>query len=170
MNPDMYRNVSKIRSMDIARTTHYQLEEGIEFYIRPMDPFVAMTLLGDMIKVASPILGAVTTVVTGKKDAKLTDLLDADISAVFGSVAQNIDGDTLSSLVKRILNGQYISVRIEDHEPERLNAELNAMIFTGNVQDMFLLVAEVLKINYGGFTKLFDSLSGNGQGLLKSLT
>lgn len=152
----------------------YEYTQGDNlFYIRPMDPFSSVNLLGDLTKTLSPIAGkASAAAVGGDKGKGKQSILDAELNAasiegIFTAIAENVDGAKIESLLKRILNEQYISVRVSGQEAVRLTREVIAELFTGNAQDMLMLAFEVLKVNYGGFTKLFRSLSGSVPGLLK---
>ena len=84
-----------------------------------------------------------------------------------------IDGDKLEKLMKKLLLGGHITVEITNEEGEidgeRLNEDLANEIFCGDVQDMFLLCFQVIKLNFNGFFKKFATLSGKA-GLAKGKT
>lgn len=152
---------------------HEYIQGDSVFYIRPLDPFLSVNLLGDLTKTLSPIAGKASAAAVGgdkgkgKQSIFDTELNAASIEGIFTAIAENVDGAKIESLIKRILNEQYVSVRLPGQEAVRLTREVIAELFTGNAQDMLMLAFEVLKVNYGGFTKLFRSLSGNVPDLLK---
>lgn len=136
------------------------------FYIRPFDPFQSIRLLGDLQKLVSPVIGNVFSSLGGESSEKSdVSIMDKkiDMGAVekaFAALAEHVDGQKLESMAMRILDKNYVSVSIDGAEPVRLGqAQINEL-FTGNVTDMLILIVEVLRVNYGDFTKLFGSLSG----------
>jgi len=142
------------------------------FYLRPMDPFLSINLLGELTKTLSPIAGKASSAVLGEGGKEGKSIFEQELNArsiegIFTAIAENVDGPKIESLMKKLLNEQYISVKMPGQEPVRLTREAIAELFTGNPQNMLLLALEVIKVNYGGFTRLFGSLSGSVQGLLK---
>jgi hypothetical protein len=78
------------------------------------------------------------------------DNTEAFASAV-ERISKSLDGDSLVDLAKRVLNPEYISVIIDNQQPEKLEeATLNRA--TDNVFDVVSLIIEVLRFNY---TELF---------------
>lgn len=142
--------------------------QDVKFYIRAMDPWGAMRLLGDLQKVIGPIIGKIAGVFTGGSDkkVKVEDIVNSDISSfsvedIFGCIAENIDGDKLEKYMKRILDSKYIAYKTRDmDDPLKLNDGSITQVFSGNLTGMYKLAWEVLKHNYGDFFSTFSNLSG----------
>ncbi len=165
---------------DGGKVTEFE-QNGNTFYVRPMDPFTSLKLLGDLQRLVSPVIGNVFSAFnTGKhgeetaegetgaegEEAEKISILDNDIdmSAIekaFSALAQHVDGQKLEAMSVRILDKDYVSVSIDGSGAVRLGkAQINEL-FTGNISGMLTLIVEILKVNYGDFTELFKSLSGN---------
>lgn len=149
--------------------------DGVTFYIRPMDPFEAVKLMGDLQKVISPIIGKVTEVFyankkdkDGKEEKKMniedlinSDMASANVGAIFNALADNIDGDNLQLFLKRILDSRYIAFKTyEMKDAQKLDTGIISEVFGGNLSGMYRLAWEVLLHNYGDFLSIFSSLSG----------
>lgn len=172
---------------DGGKVTEFK-QNGNVFYIRPMNPFLSLRLLGDLQKLVAPVVGNIFAAFGDKKDKKKDEkqevaeaeskeekgLFDRDfdmaaVEKTFTAIAEHIDGDKIEKMCSRILDKDYIAVSIDGREAEPLGrAQLNEL-FTGNITDMFILVVEVLKVNYQDFTKLFKSLSGNAAVLKRGI-
>jgi len=154
---------------DGGKVTEFE-QNGNVFYIRPLDPFTSLKLLGDLQKLVSPIIGNVFSAMGNKsgseEEQEKISVMDKniDVGAVekaFAALAEHVDGQKLESMAMRILDKNYVSISIDGADTTRLDKPQINELFTGNVSDMLMLIVEVLKANYGDFTKLFNALSGN---------
>lgn len=150
---------------DGGKITEFE-QNGNTFYIRPFDPFTSLKLLGDLQKLVSPIIGNVFSSFGGESEKADVHIMDKkiDMAAVekaFAALAEHVDGQRLEAMAMRILDKNHVSVSIDGAETTRLDKPQINELFTGNVSDMLMLIVEVLRANYGDFTKLFKSLSGN---------
>lgn len=155
---------------DGGKITEFE-QNGNIFYIRPFDPFLALKLLGDLQKLISPVIGNVFSAFGEDGEKSNAGIIDKNIDMcavekAFAALAEHVDGQKLEAMALRILDKNYVSVGIDGCETVRLDKPQISELFTGNVSDMLLLIVEVLMVNYGDFTKLFKSLSGNA-GVLK---
>lgn len=149
---------------DGGKVTEFE-QNGNTFFIRPLDPFTSLKLLGDLQKLVSPIIGNVFSSLGGPGEKSDISVMDKsiDVGAVekaFAALAEHVDGQKLEAMALRILDRNHVSVSIEGAETTRLDKPQINELFTGNVSDMLMLIVEVLKANYGDFTKLFGNLSG----------
>lgn len=149
---------------DGGKITEFEQNDNT-FYIRPFDPFTSLKLLGDLQKLVSPVIGNVFSSFNGGSEKSDVSIMDKkiDMAAVekaFAALAEHVDGQKLESMAMRILDKNYISVSIDGAETTRLDKPQINELFTGNVSDMLMLIVEVLKVNYGDFTRLFGNLSG----------
>lgn len=118
------------------------------FYIREMDPFKALALLGDLQKTFLPALSAAFGT-----NAKATDILNQqiDMSKLLMTLSNSIDGEILVNSIQRILNGEFISVEIGSNKPVKLDKAILMQIYKGDLFGMASLAFEVLKVNYSSF-------------------
>lgn len=131
-----------------------------KFVIMPFSAFKAANISGELATVLSPVFGALLKV-SNKKN--IGDI-DVDSAAQAISSNANINGDKLEKLMKKLLLGDNISVEFKSEEGEidikHLDLDLANEIFCGEVQDMFKLCFEVIKVNYSGFFEKLLNRSG----------
>lgn len=142
------------------------------FYIRPMDPFKALDLLGDLQKAFLPAIGAAFGKVDlgaqegEAKAATLSSLLrqEIDISGGLVQMSTAINGVSLSNFLQRILDSDFIAYSQNGGEAKKLDKAAKATIFQGNLSGMFALAWQVLRVNYADFFTMLPGLSGAGAG------
>lgn len=133
------------------------------FYIKPFPAFKAANLTGELASVLSPLIGAIAPLVGDG------DLMDVDVNKAAEALSTStvINGDRLEALMKKLLLGGNIVIEYEDEEGERqqdvLDKDLADEVFCGNVQDMFVLCAHVIKLNFNGFFEKLATLSGKAE-------
>ena len=137
---------------------------GYNFYIKPFAAFKAANLTGELASVLAPLLGALAPLVSDQKEGSLMDI-DAAQAAEALSNCTNISGDKMEKLMQKLLLGGHIVVELPDEEgetkAERLDMDIANEIFCGEVQDMFILCFEVVKVNFRGFfSKIADRFGG----------
>lgn len=153
------------------------------FYIRPFSAFVAANISGELSAVIAPLLGSLGPLLGdtdvnaaaqqlepdfGKdKAAVAADVLNMDVEKIMPVLAtafSSISGDKFEHLMKRLLvDNQNISVEgeVTDGSTKILSKDLADEIFCGELQDMFILCFEVIKVNFGGFFRKLASQFGN---------
>lgn len=140
------------------------------FYIRPFPAFTAANISGELTQLAAPIVGAVAPMFTSDdgKDGKgsVENFMDSDLDdalPAFSKAFASLSGDKFERLMKKLLvDSKNISVSggtIED--TEWLDTNLANEIFCGEVQDMFILCFEVIKVNFSGFFKKISGRFGS---------
>lgn len=137
-----------------------------KFYIRPIPPFEAITLLGNIQKLIGPSIGKVIAAIFSGEKAEGQSLLNRKIdgnmiAGAFQELAQYVDGPKLQTITRDILNPQYISVSIGGREAIRLEEGTANEVFTGNIGGIFLLIGKVLEVTYGDFFGKVASLTGS---------
>ena len=150
--------------MIMGETVQKQVGENI-FYIRPISPFKAIGLLGDIQKLIGPALGkGLASFTNGGGDAK--SLLDRKVDGsmlaeAFEALAEHVDGAKLENMVRRILDQQFVAVQMpQDDTPARLTEAKANEVFLGCPGDMFAVIAAVLEATYGDFFGKLTSLTG----------
>lgn len=145
------------------------------FYIRPFSAFTAANISAELTSVLSPMVGSVGAII-GKVDASgaedsvyLADIMNLDmekalpaLAAAFGSLS----GDRMEKLMLRLLvDNKNIAVEGEatDGRTVQMSKDLADEVFCGEVQDMFILCYEVIKVNYGNFFKKLVAQFGRQQ-------
>lgn len=148
-----------------------------KFYIRPFPAFVAANISGELAAVIAPMLsgisgliGNLNTDATADGNIENFNIMDADIDKALPSFANafsSLSGDKFERLMKKLLiNSDNISVEgpCTQNLVKRMDMDLANEIFCGEVQDMFVLCFEVIKVNFGGFFKKLGPLFGRLQG------
>lgn len=136
---------------------------GYKFHIFPFPAFKAANMSGELISVLGPAIGSILTLL-GNDENEGSNLLDVNLEksapAIAGAFA-SINGDKIEGLLKRLLiSGRNITVELEDGEAVYLNEDCLNEIFCGAVEGMYVLAFHVIRTNFGGFFKKFESLSG----------
>ena len=141
------------------------------FYIRPFGAFAAANISGELAAVLSPIIaglaplfGGLDTEDGGGDASKLLDMDIEDAMPALGDALSTISGDKVERMVKRLLiDQQNISVQGVDADGNivLLDKDLADELFCGDLQDMFVLCFEVIKLNFKGFFKNVGTRSGS---------
>jgi len=118
----------------------FQLDNGNKFYIRRYDAFLSVEILGEVQKCLVLPLTAIL-------EAKDTTINLESFNSVIEKASKSLDGPTLVSMTKLVLNPNFISVSIDNGEPQRLEeGPLNLAV--DGVFDVIALFVEVLVYNY----------------------
>jgi hypothetical protein len=136
------------------------------FYISPMDPFLALELLGDLQKTFLPAIGAAfgkSDMSEEKKNVTMADLLSRkiDIQSALIQLSGAINGINLKNMLQRILNSDYIRYE-QNGDVKKLDKVALMSIYNGNLSGMFELAWKVLQVNYADFFTMFPGPSGLG--------
>lgn len=150
----------------MSNVTEY-VQGDYTFYIRPMDPFKALDLLGDLQKAFLPAIGAAFGkggIGNGKKDVTMADLLskEIDLQSALMHLSGAINGTNLKNTLQRILNSEYVSYSISG-EAKRFDTAAQTAIFQGNLSGMFALAWKVLQVNYADFFTMLPIPSGQAE-------
>jgi hypothetical protein len=133
--------------------------DGTTFYIRPFAAFVAANLSGEMAGVIAPLLSGLSPLIGSENES----MMDVDIDKALPGIAEgfsSFSGDKLELIMKKLLT-RYKNITAElDGDAQILTEDVVNEIFCGNVQDMFILAAEVIRVNFKGFFEKFGGLSG----------
>jgi len=133
------------------------------FYVRPFGAFKAANLSGEVFSLLMPILISIAPVVmkgraktgTAEEMASVLDVSAEEIAPHLANATAGISGDKLELLLRKLLiENNNISVELDGKEgPQPLDKDLANEIFCGDIQDMFILAFDVIKVNYSGFFK-----------------
>lgn len=145
------------------------------FYIKPFPAFTAANISGDLAALVAPMIGALAPLVGG--DTKTTGeavsgIMDTDIEDALPTITKafsSLSGSQFERLMKKLLiDSENVSVEGEatDGQVKIMNYDLANEVFCGELQDMFILCFEVLKLNFGGFFKKLGAQFGGLQGLM----
>lgn len=149
-----------------------------KFFIRPFPAFVAANISGELAAVIGPMLSGISGLIGNLDTSSIAagknenfNIMDADIDKAlpsFTNAFSSLSGEKFERLMKKLLIiNDNISVEgpCTQNTVKRLDLDLANEVFCGDVQDMFILCFEVIKVNFGGFFKKFGLLFGNLQGL-----
>lgn len=122
----------------------FKLDNGNVFYIRRFDAFLSLRVLGEVQK---KFLVAFTSLMEANDKSIGQEAQERNLFKAIDNVSKSLDGDSIVSLVKQVLNPEFISVVVEGEPPEKLDeGMLNRA--TESLYDVIALVFEVLKVNY----------------------
>lgn len=133
------------------------------FYLKPFPAFVAVNISGELAAILTPMLGGIATLLGTKSDwtEGSVDIMDVEIEDALPALSQafsGLSGDKFERLMKKLLiDHKNISVEGETTEGnvKLLTYDLANEVFCGDVQDMYILCFEVIRLNFKGFfTKL----------------
>ena len=151
------------------------------FYIRPFPAFVAANISGDLAALVTPMLASLAPLFEDKKEDGTTepkefDIMNLDVAQALPAVSSafsGLNGATFEKLMRKLLtdNGN-ISVECEatDNNVKLMDYDTANAVFCGEIQDMFILCFEVIRINFGSFFKKLVSRFGGLQGAIDKLT
>lgn len=144
------------------------------FYIRPFGAMTASKMTGDLAALVTPMLGAVAPLIGKQLNTEDSGLLDIDVSdlgPILSNAFSSLTGDNLERMMSQLLidhkNIHFDST--ESREVKLLNRDELDEIFCMELQDMFLLAFEVLKLNYSGFFRKLASRYGGPDKILEKL-
>lgn len=142
------------------------------FYIKPFPAFTAANISGDLASLVAPMLSSLAPLLgeTPKTTkAAVSGLLDADVEEALPLVTKafsGLSGNQFERLLRKLLiDSENVSVEGEttDGQTMIMSYDLANEVFCGEIQDMFVLCFEVLKLNFSGFFKKLGALFGGQQ-------
>ncbi len=140
------------------------------FYIKPFAAFTAVNISGDLAAIATPLLGGLAALLgtggqEGQEDQKnVMDVQVEDALPVLTQAFKGISGDSFERLMKKLLiNHENISVEGDSTEGKvkLLTYDLANEVFCGDVQDMYILCFEVIRLNFKGFFSKISAQFGD---------
>ena len=148
------------------------------FFIKPFPAFTAVNISGELVSTLSPLLSGVVAAVgnddgKGGEGAEKKNILDADVNEALPTITSafsSISGDKFERLMKKLLiDSKNISVESEatDGDVKLLTYDLANEVFCGDVQDMYILCFEVIRLNFKGFFSKIGDRFGDLKGLLQ---
>lgn len=149
------------------------------FYIKPFPAFTAANISGDLAALAAPMIGALAPLVGNEPKTTgeaVSGIMDTDIEDALPTITKafsSLSGSQFERLMKKLLiDSENISVEGEatDGQTKIMSYDLANEVFCGELQDMFVLCFEVLKLNFGGFFKKLGAQSGGLRGLIQKGT
>lgn len=154
--------------MKRMEVTEKQIGENT-FYLRPFPAFTAANISGELASLITPMISGLAPVFAGKSMDQVMTMEIEDAMPAFSDAFSALSGDKVERMMKKLLvDHKNISVDTpETGKTEVLNLDLANEVFCGDVQDMFLLCFEVIKINFSGFFKKLGAQFGDLRGLMK---
>lgn len=154
------------------------------FYIKPFPAFTSANISGELAKLLAPIVGSLATLLGGSKEKETKEkdesgsinMLDMNIEdalSAFVEALSGLDGDQIEGMMKKLLiTNKNISVEgpVTEGSAKVLTMDLANEIFCGELQDMYILCFEVVKINFGGFFRKLGGQFGSLQEAIQTRT
>ena len=141
---------------------------GIKYHIRPFPAFKAANISGELANMLLPFFGAVAGAIDTNEEGKDISLTDIDVGTAVEAISRTVslNGGDVEGMMRKLLLGGHISVRdisddsgqVVDTQP--LTEDLANELFCGELQDMYKLCYEVIKVNFNGFFMKLAALSG----------
>ena len=128
----------------VAARHEFELDNGNKFYIRRFDPFLSLSVLGEVQKKFLPPLASLME--SNDPNNPGEERMKAAMQAM-ETISRNLDGPSLVGLVKLVLNKEYVSVSINGDAPRQLD-EGAINLACDDVFELISLVIEVLRFNY----------------------
>lgn len=158
--------------MKQLETTEKRIGDSI-FYIKPFPAFVAANISGDLAALITPLLGGLAPLL-GNGTAQNGDVMDMDVSDVLPSLTEafsSLSGDKFERLMKKLLidhkNIAVVNEETTNGEVQLMSYDLANEVFCGEVQDMYILCWEVIRLNFKGFFKKLGTRFG---GVIQAIT
>lgn len=157
-----------MKQQDAAQVT----AGGITFYIRPFPAFKSVNLFGQLTKTIAPVAGGLLALIEGTgNEQNIFDLNLKDAAPALAGAVSELSGSTVEALMRQLLV-DYGNVAYDDPETGstmKLTMDKANELFCGEVQDMFVLAMEVVKLNYNGFFKKLAARFGSAITKFKEL-
>lgn len=132
------------------------------FYVRAFPPLQGLKLYGDLQKaITAALKGGLTS--NGETENMKEALLGAQINigAILAQLGESFNGEVLAQFSERLLDAEYISVKIKgEEEAIMLTEDVINELFTGKLVDMLKLEKFIIEVNFGDFFALIPNLSG----------
>lgn len=140
------------------------------FSVRPMNPFAALNILGDLQKIIIPVIGNLAAIIDSNtkldKITSVSDLLGAGIDfskigQALSNASNEIDGQTICKLAQKLITKELISVEFMDGTQSKMDDEAVIKAFTGKMSEMLQLIWKIAEVNYSDFFTLMPKDFGN---------
>ena len=134
------------------------------FYIKPFPAFTAANISGDLANLVAPLFGGMAGAFG---NSKAEDIMSMEIDEALPSISSafsGLSGEKFERLMRKLLvEHKNISVECEatDGDTKVLTYDLANEVFCGEVQDMYILCFEVIRLNYKGFFKKIGARFGS---------
>lgn len=150
------------------------------FYIRPFPAFTAANVSGELVKLLSPVVGAIASAVgvaegavkdavPGIKDAA-TGFMEMDVGEIaskLNDALSGLSGDAIERMMRKLLV-DYRNISVEGPATEGqvkwLDSDIANEVFCTDLQDMLILCVEVVRVNFKGFFSKIAGLFGDQTG------
>lgn len=132
------------------------------FYVRAFPPLQGLKLYGDLQKaITAALKGGLTS--NGETENMKEALLGAQINigAILAQLGESFNGEVLEQFSERLLDAEYISVKIKgEEEAVMLTEDVINELFTGKLVELLKLEKFIIEVNFGDFFALIPNLSG----------
>ena len=132
------------------------------FYVRAFPPLQGLKLYGDLQKaITAALKGGLTS--NGETENMKEALLGAQINigAILAQLGESFNGEVLAQFSERLLDAEYISVKIKgEEEVVMLTEDVINELFTGKLVELLKLEKFIIEVNFGDFFALIPNLSG----------
>ncbi len=120
-----------------------------DYWIHPFPAMTAANISGEVLKIAMPVLGAILPMASG-----MNITLDSDMGAMMGMFGKSFDslsGDEIEKLARKLLIDKRNIVVDYNGQQTWLTEDILNEYMAGEIQDVYILAWEVIKVNFGDF-------------------
>ena len=148
--------------------------DGNKYFIKPFGAFTASRVSGDLFAILFPMIGSLAPAAAIAFMNEEKGKLDTDIDKAFPAIIagfSSLNGEKAEKMLRQLLV-DYKNIAVEregSNKTEQLTKDLADELFCGDVQDLYILAYDVIKVNFRGFSKRLESLFGNPHALLREL-
>lgn len=149
--------------MKQLEVTRKEIGEAI-FYLKPFPAFTAANISGDLANLVAPLFGGMAGAFNSSKTEDIMSMEMEEALPAVSSAFSGLSGDKFERLMRKLLvDHKNISVECEatNGEVKLLTYDLANEVFCGEVQDMYILCFEVIRLNYQSFFKKLVARFGN---------
>lgn len=132
------------------------------FYVRAFPPLQGLKLYGDLQKaITAALKGGLTSNVETENMKEALLGAQINIGAILAQLGESFNGEVLAQFSERLLDAEYISVKIKgEEEAVMLTEDVINELFTGKLVELLKLEKFIIEVNFGDFFALIPNLSG----------
>ena len=144
------------------------------FYIKPFPAFVSANISGELAALITPMLSGLAPLAGGiSDDGANFDIGNVNVEDAMPAISNafaGLSGDKFEKLMKKLLiDHMNVSVACEatNGETKVMDYDLANEVFCMEIEDMYTLCFEVVRLNFGGFFKKLGARFGNLQAIVR---
>ncbi len=145
------------------------------FYIKKFPAFTCANLSGELASLITPVLSAIIPLLGVTDEEGGIDLNKIEIEnalPALNTALSGLSGDKIERLMRKLLidtGNVSFNGPVTDGATKRLSFDLANEIFCGDIDEMYLLCIEVIRLNFSSFFKKLGVRFGNLSEVVQNL-